>query len=57
MSFILARLKEPSTWAGAASLLAGLSFIPNAHEWAQLLPTIGAAVAGVLAIVIKEKAS
>jgi hypothetical protein len=57
MSFIIARLKEASTWAGAAALIGSLGFIPQAAAWADLIPTIGAAVAGILAIVIKEKAS
>ena len=54
MSFIISRLKEPSTYAGLAAFLAGLSFIPHAAEWAGLLPAFGTLVAGALAILIPE---
>lgn len=57
MDWIIARLKEPSTWAGVATLVAGTTFLPHAQDWAALLPTIGAAVAGVLAILLKEKSA
>jgi hypothetical protein len=55
MSFILARLKEPSTWAGAATLLAGVSFIPHSAELAELVPSLGVVVGGLVAIFLKEK--
>lgn len=53
--FILARLKEPSTYAGLAALVASLSFIPAADAWGQVIIYAGAAIAGGLAIVMKEQ--
>lgn len=53
--FILARLKEPSTYAGLAALVASLSFIPAADAWGQVIISAGAAIAGGLAIVMKEQ--
>ena len=50
MQFIVAKLKEGSTWAGLGALIAGLSFIPHANDIAKLVPSIGVVVAGVLAI-------
>lgn len=54
MNWILARLKEPSTWAGISTALAGMAFIPHAADIAQLLPHVGVVVAGVLAILLPE---
>ena len=46
-----ARLKEPSTWAGLAAILASA-----AQAWATKDPaTIGAVVAGLVAIVTPER--
>jgi hypothetical protein len=53
--FIIARLKEPSTYAGLAAMVASLSFIPAADAWAQVILSAGAAIAGGLAIVMKDK--
>ena len=50
MNFIVARLKEGSTWAGIAGIIAGASFIPHADEISKLVSSIGVVVAGVLAI-------
>lgn len=47
----VARLQEPSTWAGIASLVTSMSFLPHASADAALIPVIGAAVAGAVAIV------
>ena len=52
-SFVVAKLREGSTWAGIATLIAGASFIPHAQEIGALVPTIGTLVAGVLAIWFK----
>lgn len=52
--FFFARLREPSTYAGIAALVASLSFIPNAAEWSQVVISAGAAIAGALAIVLGE---
>lgn len=48
--FLIAKLKEGSTWAGIGAIVAGLSF-PHAPEIGALVPSIGVVVAGILAIV------
>ena len=53
--FVIARLKEPSTYAGLAALVASLSFIPAADAWASVIIAAGAAIAGGLAIIMPEK--
>jgi len=53
--FILARLSEPSTYAGLAAMVASLSFIPAADAWGQVIISAGAAIAGALAIFMKDK--
>jgi hypothetical protein len=54
MQPILARLREPSSWAGIASLLAlfGVN-VPSATM--QAIAGAGAAVAGLAAVVMREK--
>jgi len=52
-TFVVGKLKEGSTWAGIATLIAGASFIPHAQEIGALVPTVGTLVAGVLAIWFK----
>lgn len=54
--WIVDRAKEPSTWAGVAVAVGSMSFIPHASDLAQQIPTVGAGVAGVIAIIVKEKA-
>lgn len=56
MNYIRVRLTEPSTYAGLAAILSGMKFIPHADELSQLIPSVGAVVAGLLAIFVKEKA-
>lgn len=53
--FVIARLKEPSTYAGIAALVTSLTFIPSAEAWGQVIITGGAAIAAALAIVMKDK--
>jgi hypothetical protein len=55
MSSILARLKEPSTWAGVAAFVAGASFIPHAAEVSQMVVGVGMVVAAALAIFLPEQ--
>lgn len=50
MNWIVSRLKEGSTWAGLAGIIAGASFIPHADELSKIVPSLGVVVAGVLAI-------
>jgi hypothetical protein len=55
MQLIIARLKEPSTYAGLASvIMMGSAFIPNASAWAHEVTLIGAAITGLLAIILPE---
>ena len=55
MDSIISRLREPSTYAGLAGLIAGLAFIPHAADIAQTITAVGTAVAGLLAIWLPEK--
>ena len=50
MNWIVTRLKQGSTWSGIAAIVAGASFIPHADEISKLIPSVGAVVAGALAI-------
>lgn len=52
--WILARIKEKTTWAGIATVVGSLSFIPFAAEWAQVIIAVGTAVAGAVSILTKE---
>lgn len=57
MNWIIARAREPTTYAGIALFIQGLTFLPHAADVAQLIVPAGTVVAGILAIVMKEKAS
>jgi len=57
VSWFLARLREPSTWAGIAALIAGTNVGIDAASATDALVAISSAVAGLLALVIKEKGS
>jgi len=54
LSTIIARLREPSTYAGIAGVVAGLSFIPHAADIAQTVTAVGAAAVSLLAIWLPE---
>jgi hypothetical protein len=50
MSWLLARLREPSTWAGLGAVCsAAVSLFPSA--------AVGAAVCGAIAVALTEKGS
>jgi hypothetical protein len=54
----VARLREPSTYAGLAGIVASMSFLPHAAEIARALPAIGGGIAAclsLLAIVLPER--
>lgn len=53
-SMIFSRLREPSTYAGIAGIVAGLTFIPHAVDISSSLPVIGSCIAGLLAIWLPE---
>ena len=56
-NIILQRLKEPSTYAGIAAFLAGFGLLGlTEQDWNQIFGAL-AALAGVAAIFLKEKAS
>lgn len=52
--WVLARLKEGSTWGGIGKLIAGLAFLPHAQEIGALVPTLGVLVTGVIQILIPD---
>jgi hypothetical protein len=55
MSRLLARLKEPSTYAGIASCLAGCGLLGLQREdWDQILGAL-VALLGAIAIFLKER--
>lgn len=49
-----ARLKEPSTYAGVAGVVATMTFLPHAGADAAAVAPIGSAIAAVLAILLPE---
>jgi len=51
MDYIIARLKEPSTWAGLAVILTAAGISVSESE----LALVGSAIAAVLAIVLRER--
>lgn len=56
MSYLLSRLREPSTYAGIAAVAAAFGLaIPG--EWVQAVSGLGVAVAGVVAVAMPERAS
>lgn len=48
--WLVSRLKEKTTWAGLATVVGSLSFIPAADSWSATIAVIGTAVAGVVSI-------
>lgn len=53
LSFLSARLKEPSTWAAFATALAGANIAVPPGLWAKIT-AIGIAVAVCLGVLLKE---
>lgn len=51
---IIARLREPSTWAGIAAIIV-VAPLPGAPLLAASIKVIGGAVAGLMAIWLPEK--
>jgi hypothetical protein len=57
MDFIIKRLQEPSTYAGIAAFLTSFGLLGLTEpDWNQIFSAV-AAIAGVIAIFVKEKAS
>lgn len=57
LSYVFARLKEPSTWAGVAVILGllGVKFV-QAPEWNDLV-TGATGLAAALAVLFKEQSA
>lgn len=53
VKFAIARLREPSTYAGLVGVLMAFH-VHDATSWANDLTTLGLGVAGVVAMVCKE---
>lgn len=53
--WVLGRMREPSSWAGIAALISGANLGIDAASATQALVAIGSAVAGLIAIVVREK--
>lgn len=51
---LIARLREPSTFAGLAIFVGSLSFLPNAANLAETITVLGTAAASLLAIWLPE---
>ena len=56
VNWIISRLREPSTWAAlaASGVLSFVSLDPASDMWRAVV-TAGTAIAGLLAVVLKEK--
>ena len=57
-AWLFARLREPSTYAGIAGVVASLTFWPDAGVVAGMIPSIGngvIALLGVVAILLPER--
>lgn len=55
LDIIIARLKEPSTWAGLGAIF--LAFTGWSQELWSALSTAGMSIAGVVAVILAEKKS
>jgi hypothetical protein len=54
VSWLGARLREPSTYAGLGILLAALHF-GNVNDWVSAVSSIGIGIGGIIAIVLPER--
>jgi hypothetical protein len=54
LQMIIARFKEPSSWAGIATLLMAAGLNIDSELWQAIVLT-GTGAAGILAVVVKEK--
>ena len=52
MSYVLARLKEPSTWVGLFAVLSGVTGHSFAPEWVSSVTAAGIAGAGLMAMLL-----
>ena len=54
ISWLGARLREPSTYAGLALLLTSVFHFSHANEWASVITSFGIAIGGAIAILVPE---
>ena len=54
MIWLAGRLREPSTYAGLAILLAAFH-LPHADAWTTVLTDTGIYIGGLLAIILSER--
>lgn len=52
-TWLVARMREPSTWAGISALL--VSYVSLSAEQTQAIVTLGIALGGFLAVFMSEK--
>jgi hypothetical protein len=55
LEWIVARLREPSTYAGLAGLIGTMTFLPHATDVATAMPAVGTFVMSMLAMTMSEK--
>lgn len=55
VSFIGARLREPTTYVGLAAVLGSVLHLSNAMAWSSAIASICIGVGGVIAIVLPER--
>jgi len=55
-SYVISRLREPSTWVGLGSLLTGLG-IAIAPEYWDAITSVGLSVGGLIAVLVSEKSA
>ena len=53
-AWTVARLKEPSTYAGIAGVIGSMAFVPHATDVASLLPVVGVAISSIVAVVVPQ---
>jgi hypothetical protein len=56
MKWLIARLREPSTWRGLVWLATSLGLTLSPEAWEYII-AIGMAAAGLLGVILKEKSS
>lgn len=56
LTYLAARLKEPSSWAGIAGLLTAGGVAVAPEQWGAIV-TVGTGLAGLAAVLVPEKAA
>ena len=57
LAWVLSRIEEPSTWAGAGIVAFALGSVGVAPNVVQASLAVGSAIGGLLAIIIPEKSA